>query len=120
MIEIQASDLQVNQTYYVDMTGVPRVPTTPRTLPRNTLPRKIKAICTEKVEAGGSNRVGYMICISYRGVNSTELDHEYGRWYIESTQAGVKYYLPTRDALERAIVNAVLQDIIGDNVFKYL
>ena len=119
MIEIQASDLQVNQTYYVDMTGVPRVPTTPR-----TLPRKIKAICTEKVEAGGSNRVGYMRCISYRGVNSTELDHEYGRWYIESTQAGVKYYLPTRDALiekrDRETVNAVLQDIIGDNVFKYL
>jgi hypothetical protein len=112
MIEIQPSDLQVNQTYYIDMRN-------PLLSPHNP---KIKAIFKKFVSENGS-LPGYAVFYKYTQLNSSDVDYWYGECRFMNYRS-YKYYLPTRNALvekwEKDTVNIVLQNIMGDPCFTYV
>ena len=122
MIEIQPIDLQVNQTYYIDMSHIVSPPELISFRKYNRYEEKIKVIFTMVVPANGNNPE-YARFYKYTGINSSELDYKYGLCCFIHYR-DYKYYFPTRDALlekrERETVNIVLQNITGDTFFKYL
>jgi hypothetical protein len=98
MIEIKPSDLQPNQTYYIEMSN---------TLSIISNKKKLKAIFYKIVPGNGYNPEYAMFDGGCNFMNF--------RSY--------KYYLPTRDAIlkkrEKDVVNSILQQITGDPCFKY-
>ena len=113
MIEIQPSDLQVNQIYYIEFRSSFSIAL--------HLPSKIKVICNEKIPANDYN-ADYVKFSMYTGVNSRKI-HHFLRNCAYMNYRNYKYYLPTRDAIlekkEKNTVNMVLQKIIGDPSFTY-
>jgi hypothetical protein len=117
MIEIKPSDLQPNQTYYIDMTNA-----IPTNMARVTIKKRcglrLKAIFNNIVPENGNNSE-YAMFYKYTDVNSSKVDYSIGFMNFRS----YKYYLPTRDAIlkerEKYMVNSILQQIIGDDCFKY-
>jgi hypothetical protein len=112
MIEIKPSNLQINQTYYIEM---------PTRRSMGALPSKIKAICKGKMPANG-HIPKYVKFDIYKSITSTEIDYNIGSCAFMNYRS-YKYYLPTKDAIlrrkEGAIVNAVLRHITGDPGFTY-
>jgi hypothetical protein len=104
MIEIKPSDLQPNQTYYIDMTTY-----------------RLKAIFNKIVPKNGHNPE-YAVFYKYTDVNSSKMDYFTGPCTFMSYHH-YKYYLPTRDAIikerEKYMVNSILQQITGEPCFKY-
>lgn len=119
MIEIQPSELKVNQIYYVDMSHID-VPS--GHLISIGFPSKLKVKYIGKFPANSDNPEFIKFYI-YIGVNSTKIDYRLGSCAYVNYR-NYKYYLPTKDALiqkkERDTVNAVLQNITGDPWFKYI
>jgi hypothetical protein len=119
MIEIKPSDLQPNQTYYIDRTN---------TIPHMLIARwkktgglRLKTILNKIVPYDGSNQE-YAIFYKYTDVNSSNVDYFNGCFYFMNFRS-YKYYLPTRDYIlkekEKFMVNSILQQITGDPCFKY-
>jgi len=123
MIEIKPNDLQVGQTYYIDM-SMSQIFTLPefKYLHKNKSKSKIKAIFCGIIPASYDN-IEHAKFYKYTGINSSQVDYNYGSCAF-GCYRNYKYYLPTRDALlekrERETVNAVLQHITGDQSFKYI
>ena len=114
MIEIKPNNLQINQTYYIEIP--------PILSSMGRFPSKIKGIYKFKSTNGHRHESEYVKFDIYKSITSTEIVYSFGSC-IFTNYRSYKYYLPTKDEIlrrkEGAIVNAVLRRITGDPNFTY-